>query len=126
MTRLAIQYGAVNLGQGFPNFDGPDFIKEAAIAAIRADANQYCPHERPARAQSRDRGAPAALPRPPYDPDSEVTVYSGAHRGHLRDLPKPCADTGDEVVLFEPFYDSIAPASPWLARSRRIVTLHAP
>ena len=42
MTRLALQHGAVNLGQGFPNFDGPSAIKEAAIAAIRAGHNQYC------------------------------------------------------------------------------------
>ena len=41
MTRLALQHSAVNLGQGFPNFDGPEFIKEAAIAAIRAGHNQY-------------------------------------------------------------------------------------
>ena len=77
-TALATQHGAVNLGQGFPDFDGPDFVKEAAIAAIREGRNQYSPmiglpelRRAVAEHQQRFYGLD-------YDPDREVTVYAGA------------------------------------------------
>ncbi|MCY1055092.1 methionine aminotransferase [Nannocystis sp. SCPEA4] len=125
MTRLAIQFGAVNLGQGFPNFDGPDFIKEAAIAAIRAGANQYC---RMSGLPELNRAIAAHQQRfyeLTYDPDSEVTVYSGATEAICATLQALC-DTGDEVVLFEPFYDSYRASVTMAGAVPKVVTLHAP
>ncbi|MCY0993763.1 methionine aminotransferase [Nannocystis sp. ILAH1] len=125
MTRLAIQFGAVNLGQGFPNFDGPDFIKEAAIAAIRAGANQY---SRMSGLPELNRAIAAHQQRfydLSYDPDSEVTVYSGATEAICATLQALC-DTGDEVVLFEPFYDSYRASVTMAGAVPKVVTLHAP
>ncbi len=113
MSRLAREHKAVNLGQGFPDFPGPDFVKEAAIRAIRADQNQYAvSHGDPALRReiaatwSRDYGLP-------IDPDAHVTVTSGATEaifGALQAFLGP----GDEIIAFEPFYDSY-PASATLA-----------
>jgi len=125
MTRLAIQFGAVNLGQGFPNFDGPDFIKEAAIAAIRAGANQYC---RMSGLPELNRAIAAHQQHfyeLTYDPDSEVTVYSGATEAICATLQALC-ETGDEVVLFEPFYDSYRASVTMAGAVPKVVTLHAP
>lgn len=125
MTRLAIQHGAVNLGQGFPNFDGPDFIKEAAVAAIRAGHNQYA---RMSGLPELSRAIAAHQRRfygLEYDPDSEVTVYSGATEAIFAALQALC-DVGDEVVLFEPFYDSYRASVTMAGAVPRIVTLRAP
>jgi hypothetical protein len=99
------RHGAINLGQGYPDFDGPEFVKEAGIAAIRAGKNQYSPmiglpELRQAVAEHQRRFYGLA-----YDPDREVTVYAGATEGIFSTLQALC-DAGDEVVLFEPYYDS--------------------
>jgi len=125
MTRLALQHGAVNLGQGFPNFDGPEFIKEAAIAAIRAGHNQYArmsgvPELGRAIAEHQRRFYDLR-----YDPDSEVTVYSGATEAICAVFQALC-DTGDEVVVFEPFYDSYRASITMAGAVPRVVTLRAP
>src|SRR5258708_9508697 len=108
MTQLAVQHQAVNLGQGFPDFDGPDFVKEAAVAAIRSGHNQYC----------RTSGLPelvraiAAHQRRfyglEYDPETEVTVYAGATEGICATL-QGLLEAGDEVILFAHFYDAYPP-----------------
>ena len=125
MTRLALQHSAVNLGQGFPNFDGPEFIKEAAIAAIRAGHNQYArmtgiPELNRAIAEHQRRFYDLR-----YDPDSEITVYSGATEAICAVFQALC-DTGDEVVLFEPFYDSYRASITMAGAVPRVVTLRAP
>ena len=78
ITTLALRHGAVNLGQGFPDFAGPDFVKQAAAAAIAADLNQYAPSP----GLLRLRQAVAAQWQRDYgravDPQTEVTVTSGA------------------------------------------------
>lgn len=125
MTRLALEHGAVNLAQGFPDFDGPEFAKDAAIAAIREGRNQY----------ARMTGIPdlhTALSvryRRDYDLDyaegEEWTVTSGATEAIFASISGTCGP-GDEVILFEPYYDSYK-ASVRMAGARpRIVTLHAP
>jgi aspartate/methionine/tyrosine aminotransferase len=125
MSRLAAQHGAVNLGQGFPDFPGPDFVKEAAKAAIDADLNQYAiSHGAP-----RLRRAIAATWQQDYgreiDPESEVTVTSGATEAIFAAL-QAFLGPGDEVIAFEPFYDSY-PASAILAGGRLVpVTLRPP
>lgn len=125
MTGLAIEHRAVNLGQGFPDFEGPDFIKEAAIEAIRAGHNQYCRtqgipplNQAIADHQKRFWGLE-------YDPDSEITVYSGATEAIFATLCALC-EVGDEVVLFEPFYDSYRASVASAGAVERIVTLRAP
>jgi len=125
MTRLALEHGAVNLAQGFPDFDGPEFAKDAAIAAIRDGRNQY----------ARMTGIPdlhAALAvryRRDYELDyaegEEWTVTSGATEAIFAAISGTCGP-GDEVILFEPYYDSYK-ASVRMAGARpRIVTIHAP
>ncbi|MBK7825542.1 methionine aminotransferase [Nannocystis sp.] len=125
MTRLALQHGAVNLGQGFPNFDGPEFIKDAAIAAIRAGHNQYA---RMAGVPDLNRAIAGHQRRfygLDYDPDTEITVYSGATEAICAAFQALC-DTGDEVVLFEPFYDSYRASITMAGAVPRVVTLRAP
>lgn len=104
-SALAAAHGAVNLGQGFPDFDGPEEIKEAAIRAIREGVNQYAIGSgavalRRAIAEHSRRFYGMAV-----DPDSMVTVTSGATEA-LFDAIMGVVDPGDEVILFEPFYDS--------------------
>ncbi|MFP3939686.1 MAG: aminotransferase class I/II-fold pyridoxal phosphate-dependent enzyme [Acidobacteriota bacterium] len=121
MTRLAQRHGAVNLGQGFPDFDGPPFLMEAAIRAIRDGKNQYCPTggiPDLARAIARHQERFWGLD---YTPD-EVTVYAGATEAIFASLQALC-DPGDEVVLFEPFYDSYRASVAMAGGRERIVTL---
>jgi len=105
MSRLAVQHGAVNLGQGFPNFDGPDFVKDAAIQAIRAGFGQYArssglPETNAAIAARWRRDCGVEV-----DPDAEVTVTAGCTEA-IAAAMLGLIDSGDEVVLVEPFYDS--------------------
>jgi aspartate/methionine/tyrosine aminotransferase len=125
MSRLAVQHGAVNLGQGFPDFAGPDFVKEAAKRAIDADLNQYAvSHGAPRLRAAIAKTWGATLGRE-IDPDSEVTVTSGATEA-IFDAIQAFLDPDDEIVAFEPFYDSY-PASAVLAGGRLVpVTLRPP
>ena len=105
MTRLSLQHGAVNLAQGFPDFDGPEFAKNAAIQAIREGHGQYARMSGTpelARVLSAKYRRDYALD---YDPDSEITVTSGATEAIFSALQGVC-EPGDAVVLFEPYYDS--------------------
>jgi aspartate/methionine/tyrosine aminotransferase len=125
MSRLATQYGAVNLGQGFPDFPGPSFAKEAAKAAIDADLNQYAvSHGAP-----RLRKAIASTWNQQYgtdvDPDREVTVTSGATEA-IFDAVQALVGPGDEIVVFEPFYDSYLPSAIMANAALRVVTLRPP
>jgi len=108
-TALAIQHNAVNLGQGFPNFPAPDFVKAAAQQAVAADLNQY------ARSAGHGRlvNALAAVYGPLFgrdlDPQREIVVTVGATEGIFATV-QALVEPGDEVVLIEPFYDSYAPS----------------
>jgi N-succinyldiaminopimelate aminotransferase len=104
-SALAHKHGAVNLGQGFPDFDGPEEVKEAARRAIQAGVNQYAmgmgaKELRLAIAEHAERFYGQAV-----NPDTMVTVTSGATEAIL-DAILGLVDPGDEVVAFEPFYDS--------------------
>ena len=125
MSALAERTGAINLGQGFPDTDGPSEIAEAAIAAIRAGHNQYppgigVPELRHAVSEHQRRFY--ALE---YDPETEVLVTAGATEAIAASLLALC-DDGDEVVMFEPYYDSYAACIAMAGGHRRVVTLHAP
>ncbi len=125
MSRLAVVHQAVNLGQGFPDFPGPDFVKEAAVQAIDADLNQYAPSHGLPRlrlAVAEDWGQRYARA---IDADSEVTVTSGATEA-IFDVMAAFVEPGDDVIVFEPFYDSY-PASVRMAGGMfRPVTLRPP
>jgi aspartate/methionine/tyrosine aminotransferase len=110
ITALAVRHQAVNLGQGFPDFPAPELVKEAAARHIREDRNQYAaspgaPRLRRALADDWLRLVPGA---PAVDPDSEITVGSGATE-LLHDALLALVDPGDEVIVFEPAYDAYAP-----------------
>jgi aspartate/methionine/tyrosine aminotransferase len=105
MSRLAVEHGAINLGQGLPDFPGPDVVKEAAVTAIRADLNQYAPsHGTPRLRQAIAAGFERTYGRE-VDSDAEVTVTTGATEA-MQVAMLALLDPGDEVILFEPFYDA--------------------
>lgn len=129
MTRLATQHGAVNLAQGFPDFDGPAFVRDAAAAAIARGENQY----------ARMYGIPAlnraiaawyagwadAGARLTLDPETQITVTSGcteAIAATMLGLVNP----GDAVILFEPYYDSYRACVSMAGGVARFVTLRPP
>ncbi|MGH3664691.1 MAG: pyridoxal phosphate-dependent aminotransferase [Egibacteraceae bacterium] len=125
MTRLAVEYGAVNLGQGFPDFDPPEPVEAAAIQAIRDGHNQYAPGVglpvlRGAIAEHQERFWGLA-----FDPDEEVTVSAGATEAICAALLALC-ETGDEVVLFEPYYDSYLASVAMAGAVPKVVTLAPP
>lgn len=125
MTLHAQRFDAVNLGQGFPNFDGPEVVKEAAIAAIRGGRNQY----------ARMMGLPelnaaiAAHQRRFYgmelDPSQEITVTNGATEAICATL-LALLEIGDEVIVFEPFYDSYRACIAMAGAVDRVLTLEWP
>jgi len=125
MTRLAMQYDAVNLAQGFPDFAAPEHVKEAARQAISADHNQYTvtwgtPAFRQAIAGKYRRDYAIDL-----DPAREITACCGATEGMIASL-LATTNPGDEVVIFEPFYENYAPDTWLCGAERRLVTLRAP
>ena len=125
MSRLANLHGAVNLGQGFPDFDGPEFFKEAAIAAIHDGLNQYAI----SHGALRLRQAVAATWERDYgravDPETEVSVTSGATEA-LFDAIQAFIGPDDEAIVFEPFYDSYLPSTLLAGGQLKPVTLRAP
>jgi N-succinyldiaminopimelate aminotransferase len=124
MSALALRTGSVNLGQGFPDTDGPPEMLAAAVEAIRGGRNQYPP----GRGVPELRRAIAAHQREywdlDYDPDSEVLVTAGATEAVAAAVLALC-ETGDEVVCFEPYYDSYAASIALAGAVRRPVTLRA-
>lgn len=125
MSRLAREHDAVNLGQGFPDFPGPDLVKQAARAAIDADLNQYAPsHGLPRLRQAIAADWAARFGRD-VDPEHEVTITSGATEAIFASL-QAFLGPGDEVVVIEPFYDSYLPAATLTGASARTVTMRPP
>lgn len=124
MTRLAMQHDAINLAQGFPDFPAPDFIKDAAIAAIREDVNQYSvtwgdPLLRQAIAAKYRRWYGM-----PVEADLHVTVCCGSTEAMISTLIA-VLNPGDETVIFEPFYENYGPDSILSGARPRFVPLRA-
>jgi len=108
MTRVARVHGAINLAQGFPDFPAPEELKEAAVAAIRGDVNQYAvtwgaPALREAIAAFLERRRGLRV-----DPETQVTVCCGATEGMIAAM-LGVLDPGDEVLIPEPFYENYGP-----------------
>ena len=117
--------GSVNLGQGFPDTEGPREVLDAAIAAINAGVNQYPPGPGMAVLREAISAHQQRFYGLNYDPDSEVFVTTGATEalaGSLMGL----LDTGDEVVLFEPMYDSYQACIALAGAVAKPVTLRPP
>jgi aspartate/methionine/tyrosine aminotransferase len=125
MTALANQYQAVNLGQGFPDFAAPEFLKQAALQAIQDDINQYAPSV----GNHGLRRAIASKMMRQYgltvDADNEVTVTHGATEAIFATI-MGLVDPGDEVIIFEPFYDSYVPSVRMAGGIPRFYTLRPP
>jgi aminotransferase len=125
MTRLAMKHGAINLAQGFPDFPAPEVLKQAAADAIAADINQYAI----TWGAKPFRDAIAAKYRRTYglefDPEREVTVCCGATEGMIASL-LAVLNAGDEVILFEPFYENYGPDTQLCGAASRYVKLNAP
>ena len=125
MSALAVQTGSVNLGQGFPDTDGPREVLDAAIEAINSGQNQYppaigVPVLRQAIAEHQQRCYGLA-----FDPDTEVLVTAGATEA-LAGALLGLLDTGDEVVVFEPMYDSYQACIALAGAVAKPVTLRPP
>ena len=125
MSALATATGSINLGQGFPDADGPPEVIEAAIAAIRAGDNQYPPGIgiaplRAAVAEHQERFWGLT-----FDPDTEVLVTAGATEAIAASL-LALLEVGDEVSVFEPYYDAYAACIAMAGAQRRCVTLRPP
>ncbi len=125
MSALALRHDAINLGQGFPDTEGPADIVEAAAAALLDGRNQYAPlaglpelREAVAAANARDYGLAV-------DPASEVVVTSGATEAITACLAA-LLDPGDEVVLIEPLFDTYLPVVRMLGAVPRLVRLEPP
>ncbi len=125
MTRLAIQHDAVNLAQGYPDFPAPAVLKSAAAAAIEAEFNQYSI----TWGAKPFRDAIAAKYRRHYglelDPEREITVCCGATEGMIATL-LAVTNPGDEIIVFEPYYENYGPDSELCSAVRKVVALRPP
>ncbi len=108
MTRLASEHGAINLAQGFPNFPAPDVLKEAAARAIRDDVNQYAITWGAKRLRDALARKYAEWYGMVVNPETEITVTCGATEAMASAL-LAIVDPGDEVIVFEPFYENYGP-----------------
>jgi aspartate/methionine/tyrosine aminotransferase len=108
MTRLAAQHGAINLAQGFPNFPAPQVLKDAAARAIAADINQYAITWGAKRLRDALVRKYADWYRMAVNPETEITVTCGATEAMASAL-LAIVDPGDEVIVFEPFYENYGP-----------------
>src|SRR5947207_2305731 len=125
MTRQAMQYGAVNLAQGFPDFPAPREIKESAQEAIAGDVNQYAitwGAKSLRDAISRKMKSSYGLS---INPEREITVCCGSTEAMISTLLAVC-NAGDEVIIFEPFYENYCPDSIISGAKPRFVKLHPP
>src|SRR5579859_8082314 len=126
MNRLAVEAGAVSLAQGFPDFACPPELKAAAAEAVAGDVNQYA-ITWGATALREAIAAKTAHTYPGWSPDpaTEITVTCGATEGMIAAM-LGLLDPGDEVIVFEPFYENYGPDAILTGAVPRYVTLHEP
>lgn len=125
MSRLAAQYKAVNLAQGLPDFPCPPELKEAATAAVHADINQYAITwgDKPLRAAIAEKAARYLGLE--VDPETQITVTCGATEAMVATM-LALVDPGDEVIVFEPFYENYGPDAILCGGTPRYVSMHPP
>ncbi len=125
MSKMAVEYGAINLGQGFPDFDGPLWIMEEAFKAMKSGKNQYAPSPGINSLRKEISNYQNKFYGLNYNPDKEIIVTAGATEA-LYSAITAFIESGDEVILFEPYYDAY-PADIILAGGTpRYVTLYKP
>ena len=125
MSALAVRTGAINLGQGFPDTDGPASLLADAVAAIQAGANQYPPGPGVPELRRAIAGHQRRFYGLDVDPDTEVLVTAGATEAIAATI-LALTGPGDEVVTFEPYYDSYAASIALSGATRRTVVLRRP
>ncbi len=125
MSRLAVEHKAVNLSQGFPDFPTPTWLKEAAQEAIAANINQYAISHGSARLRKAIADTCEERMRLSFDVEREITATNGATEA-IYDTIQALVNPGDEVIVFEPAYDSYVPAIEIAGGIPRFVTLRAP
>lgn len=125
MTRECARYGGVNLAQGFPDFDGPEVVKEAARRAIKEGRNQYAITWGSQSIREAIARKTARFNRFTVCPEEEITVVCGATEGMIATL-MAVLNPGDEVIIFEPFYENYGPDTILSASVPRFVPLRAP
>jgi aspartate/methionine/tyrosine aminotransferase len=124
MTRLAMQHGAINMAQGFPDFAAPEEIKEQARAAITGDINQYAITWGARDLREAIAAQFTARHGVPVDPERELTVCCGSTEAMISSM-LAVVDPGDEVVIFEPFYENYGPDAILSGARPRFVKLRA-
>jgi len=125
MSALAVAKRAINLGQGFPDTDGPVEVFDAAVTAIRAGQNQYPPGIGTPELRAAITAHRLHWYGQSFDPDTEVLVTAGATEAIAATILALC-EPGDEVVTFEPYYDSYAASISMAGAQRRVVQLRTP
>src|SRR4030042_6199778 len=125
MTRICLKHQGVNLAQGFPDFPAPFEVKEAAIEAIRADFNQYAItwgtiNLRQAIAEKFSWYNGVSI-----NPEREITVCCGSTEAMISSL-MAIVNPGEEVIVFEPFYENYGPDTILCSAKPRFITLHEP
>lgn len=125
MTQLALDHDAINLSQGYPSYDGPDFIIDAASDALNSGKNQYAPSKgiqtlRESLAETYERDHSIS-----FDPEDEITVFSGATEAVFSSL-QALVREGEEVILFEPYYDLYPPAIAMAGGKRTCLPIKFP
>lgn len=125
MSKLARDHQAVNLGQGFPDFDGPEWLKKIAQDKIQQGHGQYAPFMGTPTLRQSVSDYYQRYYKLSYNPESEITITVGATEALFTTITA-CVDPGDEVIVLEPFYDSYV-ASIEMAGGKAVpVTMHAP
>jgi aminotransferase len=125
MTRQANMYGAINLSQGFPDFSAPEEIKLAACDAIMADVNQYAITWGAKRFRDAIAEKSSWYLGLEIDPEREITVTCGSTEAMIAAM-MAIVNAGDEVIVFEPFYENYGPDAILSGATPRYVTLQAP
>ena len=126
MTRVALQHpGSINLAQGFPDFSAPESIKQAAIEAIKKDINQYAITWGTASLREAIAAKALRYNHIKADPHKNITVTCGATEGMMASL-KAIINPGDEIIIFEPFYENYGPDCLLSGATPRCIRLRTP
>lgn len=125
MTRLALEHGAVNLAQGYPDFPAPEALKDAGVAAVETDHNQYTITWGARNLREALSHKLKSFNSIDADPDTDITITCGATEAMMATM-LALVEPGDEVIVFEPFYENYVPDAALAGAKLVFVPLHAP